>query len=145
MNTPYFWVQAFHIIFVIAWMAGMLIYPRLKIYQLQSQPGEQMFETMKSAANRTRHIILTPSITLAWVLGIVMLWMNDWVFLYDGWFHVKLLFALVISAFHGIFIGWGKKIDRGAPTVSERTLRMMNEIPFIAMIIVVIMVIVKPF
>ena len=140
----YLWLKSIHLIFVIAWMAGMLIYPRLKIYQLQSKPGEQMFETMKLAANRTRHIILTPSITIAWILGIVLLWMQDWSFFSDGWFHVKLTLALVISAFHGVYIGIGKKIDRGEQ-VSEQKLRIMNEIPFVAMIVIVIMVIVKPF
>lgn len=141
----YLWLKSIHLIFVIAWMAGMLMYPRLKIYQLQSQPGEPLFETMKQASNRLRHIILTPSIILAWVLGIVLLWMQDWSYLSDGWFHLKLLMALVISAFHGVFIGMGKKIDAGDTSVSEKRLRMMNEIPFIAMIVIVVMVIVKPF
>ena len=141
----YLWLKSIHLILVIAWMAGMLMYPRLKIYQLQSQPGEHLFETMKSASNRLRHIILTPSIIGAWVLGLVLLWMQDWSFLSDGWFHLKLLLALVISAFHGVFIGMGKKIDSGDHNVSEKRLRLLNEIPFVAMIIIVIMVIVKPF
>jgi len=141
----YLWLKSIHLIFVIAWMAGMLMYPRLKIYQLQSEPGEPLFETMKLASNRLRHIILTPSIVGAWVLGIVLLWMQDWAFLNDGWFYLKLLMALVISAFHGVFIGTGKKVDAGDSSVSEKRLRMMNEIPFIAMIVIVIVVIVKPF
>ena len=141
----YLWLKSIHLIFVIAWMAGMLMYPRLKIYQLQSQPGEALFETMKSASNRLRHIILTPSIIAAWVLGIVLLWMQDWVFLSDGWFHLKLFMVLIISAFHGVFISMGKKIDRADASISEKRLRMLNEVPFIAMIVIVIMVIVKPF
>ena len=143
--TLYPWVKSIHLVFVIAWMAGMLMYPRLKIYQLQSSPGEQQFETMKNAADRLRKIILSPSITVAWILGIALVWMTDWAYLTQGWFHVKLLFALMISAFHGIFISVGKKIDAGSHDISEKRLRMMNEIPFIAMIIIIVMVIVKPF
>ena len=143
--TLYPWVKSIHLIFVIAWMAGMLMYPRLKIYQLQSKPGEQQFETMKLAADRLRKIILSPSIVVAWVLGIALVWMTDWAYLTQGWFHVKLLFALVISAFHGMFIGMGKKVDAGDTSISEKRLRLYNEIPFVAMIVIVIMVIVKPF
>ena len=143
--TLYPWVKSIHLIFVIAWMAGMLMYPRLKIYQLQSSPGEQQFETMKFAADRLRKIILSPSIIVAWGLGLVLVWMTNWEYLSQGWFHAKLLLALVISAFHGMFIGLGKKIDTGDTSISEKRLRLYNEIPFVAMIIIVIMVIVKPF
>ena len=141
----YPWVKSIHLIFVIAWMAGMLMYPRLKIYQLQSAPGQQQFETMKLAADRLRKIILSPSIIAAWVLGIALLWMTNWVYLTQGWFHVKLLFALIISAFHGMYIGMGKKIDAGDTSISEKRLRLYNELPFLAMIVIIIMVIVKPF
>lgn len=145
ISTLYPWVKSIHLVFVIAWMAGMLMYPRLKIYQLQSKPGEQQFETMKLAAERLRKIILSPSIVFAWVLGLAMVWMTDWAFFSQGWFHVKLLLALIISAFHGIFIGMGKKIDAGDTSISEKRLRLYNEIPFVAMIVIIIMVIVKPF
>ena len=141
----YPWVKSIHLIFVIAWMAGMLMYPRLKIYQLQSAPGQQQFETMKLAADRLRKIILSPSIIAAWVLGIALLWMTNWAYLTQGWFHVKLLFALIISAFHGIYIGMGKRIDAGDTSISEKRLRLYNELPFLAMIVIIIMVIVKPF
>jgi len=145
MNTPYFWVQAFHIIFAIAWMAGLLMYPRLKIYQLQDEPGGKLFETMKNAGDRLRKIILTPALIITWILGIVMLWMNDWTLFEQGWFHGKFALVILITAFHGIFISTGKKVDASNGTVSEKRLRMINEVPFVAMIGVVILVIVKPF
>jgi len=145
MNTPYFWVQAFHIIFAIAWMAGLLMYPRLKIYQLQDEPGGKLFETMKNAADRLRKIILTPALIITWVLGLVMLWMNNWILFEQGWLHGKLALVILISAFHGIFISTGRKVDAADGSISEKRLRMINEVPFIAMIGVVILVIVKPF
>lgn len=139
----YLWVKALHLIFVIAFMAGMLILPRYKLHQLASQPGEPLFETLKSASTRLRHIILTPSIILVWVFGITMVVMNPSL-LQEGWFHVKLLFVIVLTGLHGYFVGLGKKVDKGKP-VSTRTLKMMNELPFVLLIVVVIMVIVRPF
>ena len=140
----YLWVQAFHIIFVIALMAGLLIYPRYKLHQIKSQPGEQLFETMKEASNRLRRIILNPSLVIVWGLGITMLVMNQSL-LSMGWMHTKLLLVLILSGLHGYFISLGKKIDRGEVAATTKTLKMLNEVPFIIMIFVVLLAVIKPF
>lgn len=139
----YLWLKALHLIFVVAFMAAMLVYPRYKLHQLSADPGDILFETMKSASTKLRLIILNPSIILVWVLGLSMIAMNQGL-LSQGWFHVKLLFVLILTGLHGYFISVGKKIDRGE-AVSEKRLKMMNEVPFLLMIVVVIMVIVRPF
>lgn len=139
----YLWVKAFHLVFVTAFMAGMLIYPRYLLHQSKSAPGEPLFETMKGSAAKLRKIILGPSIVLVWVLGIAMLAMNPDL-LSNGWMHVKLLFVLILTGLHGYFIGLGKKVNRG-DAVSGRALKLMNELPFVLFIVVVIMVIVRPF
>ena len=140
----YLWVQAFHIIFVIALMAALLIYPRYKLHQIKSQPGEQLFETMKDASNRLRRIILNPSLVIVWGLGITMLVMNQSL-LSMGWMHTKLLLVLILSGLHGYFISLGKKIDRGEVAATTKTLKMLNEVPFIIMIFVVLLAVIKPF
>ncbi|NQY41431.1 MAG: CopD family protein [Henriciella sp.] len=140
----YIWVKAFHIIFVVALMAGLLIYPRYKLHQLSSKPGDELFETMKEASNRLRKIILNPALIIVWVLGITMLVMNQSL-LSVGWMHVKLLLVLILSGLHGYFISIGKKIDRGDVAPTAKTMKMLNEVPFIIMIGVVILAVVKPF
>jgi len=140
----YLWVKSAHIIFVIALMAGLLIYPRYKIHQLSSRPGEPLFETMKDASARLKRIILTPSLLLVWGFGIWMLVLNPDL-LSQGWMHVKLALVAVITAVHAYFMVLGKKVDGVTGTVQTKTLRMLNEVPFILMIGVVIMVIVRPF
>jgi putative membrane protein len=140
----YLWVKAAHVVFVIALMGGLLVYPRYKIHQLSSQPGEPLFETMKEASNKLRMIILNPSLILVWVLGVAMLVMNQGL-LSMPWMHVKLLLVLILSGLHGYFIGVGRKIDRGGDGIPAKRLRMLNEVPFLLMIGVVIMVIVRPF
>ena len=139
----YLWIKALHLIFVIAFMAGMLILPRYKLHQLNAKPGDELFETMKSASVKLRHIILTPSIILVWVFGIAMMVMNP-ALLQQGWFHVKLALVVILTGLHGYFVWLGKRVDREAE-VSARRLKMLNELPFVLMIIIVIMVIVRPF
>lgn len=140
----YLWVQAFHIIFVVALMGALLIYPRYKLHQIKSNPGEPLFETMKEASNRLLRIIMNPSLILVWALGITMLVMNQ-ALLSMGWMHTKLLLVVALSGLHGYFISLGKKIDRGEVAATSKTLKMLNEVPFIIMIGVVILAVVKPF
>jgi len=140
--------KALHIIFVIAWMAGMMIYPRYKIHQLSSRPGEPLFDTLMEASNRLRRVIMSPSIVLTWVFGIAMLISNPgW--LEAGWLHLKLVLVVALSALHGWFVTLGKRIDAGAGTVedgpSARRMRMLNEVPFLLLIGIVLLVVLKPF
>ncbi len=140
----YLFVKALHIIFVVSLMASLLVYPRYKIHQLSSTPGEPLFETMKKSSQQLRKIIMNPSLILVWVLGLTMLWMNPGL-MSQGWLHAKLLLVLILSGLHGYFIGLGKKVDRGGDGVSAKRLRMLNEVPFLLMIVIVILVAVKPF
>ncbi len=140
----YLWVKALHVIFVIAWMAGLLMLPRLRIYQLSGSSGDPLFEQMKEASARLRKIILTPALVAVWLLGIAMVVLQPGL-LQQGWLHAKILLVLIITGLHGYFVSVGRKIDSGESSLTERRLRAMNEVPFIAMIGVVILVVVKPF
>ena len=106
----YLWLKAFHIVFVVAWMASMLVYPRYKIHQLGSVPGEPLFDTMADASNRLRRIIMSPSIVLVWLLGVGMLIANP-ALLSGGWIYLKIALVLVLSGVHGYFVTLGKRID----------------------------------
>ncbi len=140
----YIWIKALHLIFVMALIAGLLIYPRYKLHQLKSKPGEALFETMKEASNRLRQIILNPSLIIVWVLGLTMLYLNP-VLLQSLWMQIKLVLVLALSGLHGYFISIGKKIDRADSTLSGKQLKMLNEVPFLLMAIIVILAVVKPF
>lgn len=140
----YLSVKAAHIIFVIALMAGLLIYPRYKIHQLSSAPGEPLFDTMQDASARLKRIILTPSLIIVWLLGLAMMWLNPGL-LSQGWMHAKLLLVTLLSGLYGYFSVLGKRVDNVTGTVQAKRLRMLNEVPFILMIGVVILAILKPF
>lgn len=140
----YLSVKAAHIIFMVAWMAGLLIFPRYKLHQLNSAPGEPVFETMKDASARLRRIIMTPSIILVWVFGLTMIALNT-TLLSQGWMHAKLGLVLGLSGLHGYLVGLGRKIDAGNDAMTLSRMKLLNEVPFIIMILVVILAVVKPF
>lgn len=140
----YLFVKSLHLIFVIALMGGLLIYPRYKLHQMKSAPGEELFETMKEASDRLRRIILNPSLILVWVFGIAMVAMNNSL-LSMGWLHAKIFLVLVLSGLHGAYISMGRKIDRGEASVSVKKLKLLNELPFVLLIGIVLLVIMKPF
>ncbi|MAK59692.1 MAG: hypothetical protein CMK09_01815 [Ponticaulis sp.] len=138
------WIKAIHIIFVIAWMAGMLMLPRLMVYRLESEPGGETDLKMQKAINSLRKIILTPSMIIVWFLGLYMIWINRSFILGEPWLYLKLAMVTGISAMHGVFIGMNRKIGTDkAP--KPKTLRMLNEVPFLMAIVAVIAVVVEPF
>ncbi len=140
----YLWIKAIHLVMVIAWMAGMMYLPRLFVYHHQSTKGgeaEQFFIMMQ---RRLMKGIINPSMIAVWVLGILMLIANPDV-LSAGWFHVKLTLVVLISAIHGFYSSSRRKFEAGSRPKSEKFWRIMNEAPFLMMIVIVILVIVKPF
>ena len=139
------WFRAIHIIAVIAWMAGLLIYARLLVYRLEAQGDERFEAAMDKAAASTRKIILNPTMILAWLMGAAMIGHNWEFYSTQIWFWGKILFVFILSGFHGYLIGVGRKVAAGQRPVEPRKLRMMNEIPMIIAIVAVILVVVQPF
>jgi putative membrane protein len=139
----YPWVKAAHLIFVIFWIAGLFMLPRFLIYQVSTTPGSAEDLVWVERIRRLRSIILNPSMTLVWLLGLSLA--LDIGAFEMGWFHAKLLLVVLLSAYHGWAVGTAKKIAAGFRPVSDRLLRLMNEVPGIATALIVILVIVKPF
>ncbi|MBN9788910.1 CopD family protein [Pseudonocardia sp. TMWB2A] len=143
LGSAYLWIKAAHIIFVIFLMAGLFMMPRFFVYQQQSAAGSPEDTLWNERNERLRKIILMPSIILVWVLGLMLAaHLNLWS---DGWFHAKLLFVLVISAYHGWIVRYAKALKRGERKFSEKKLRMWNEIPGLIAVVTVILVVVRPF
>ena len=140
----YLWVKALHLIFVVSWIAGLLIYPRYKLHQLRSQPGEALFDTMQEAAKKLRRIILAPSIAAVWILGLTLVALNPAV-ASGKWFMMKMVLVIAISAMHGMLLRIGRAIDEGNSNFSMTRLKVINEVPFVLFAIIAVLVIVQPF
>ena len=139
----YEWLKAFHVIAVIAWMAGMLYLPRLFVYHCGAEPGSAQSETFKLMERRLLKIIINPAMILSWGLGLWLVWSGGW--LMAGWLYAKIFLALVLSGVHGMFARWVKDFAADRNRRSARFYRLINEVPTLLMIGIVILVIVKPF
>jgi protoporphyrinogen IX oxidase len=140
----YLWIKAFHLIMVIAWMAGMMYLPRLFVYQHQSEKGGEAERFLIQMQRRLMKGIINPAMISVWVFGILMLIANP-ATLSSGWFQVKFALVLAMSAIHGFYASARRKFEAGARQRSEKFWRIMNEAPFLMLIAIVILVIVKPF
>jgi putative membrane protein len=142
-SAAYLWLKAAHVIAVISWMAGMLYLPRLFIYHCDAPPGSAQSETFKVMEGRLLRIIINPAMVVTWVLGLWLAWHGG--FFAAGWLHAKLALVLALSGVHGFFSASVRRFAQDRNTVSARHWRMWNEVPTVLMIVIVILVVVKPF
>lgn len=141
----YPWAKSLHIISVISWMAGLLYLPRLFVYH-SSTNSSDVSEQFKIMEYKLFRFIMNPAMMSSWLFGILLFLTPGIVGLIGSfWFLVK--FALVL-AMTGSHVWMGRRVrdfaaDRNR--LSSRTYRFVNEVPTVLMIIIVILVVVKPF
>jgi putative membrane protein len=139
----YEWIKAFHIIAVISWMAGMLYLPRLFVYHCDAAPGSPQSETFKVMERRLLNGIMYPAMALVWILGITLAVKGG--FFSSPWLHAKIGLVVGMSAIHGFFSRCVRDFAADRNTRSARFYRIYNEVPTVLMIVIVILVVVKPF
>jgi putative membrane protein len=139
----YRWLLAFHIIAIIAWMAGMLYLPRLFVYHCAAEPGSQQSETFKVMELRLLNAIMTPAMVASWALGLWLAWSGGWYA--SGWFHAKILLVLLMSGLHGFFVRCVRDFGADQNRRTAKFYRIINEVPALLIIGIVILAVVKPF
>jgi len=139
----YPWVKAGHVTFVIFWMAGLFLLPRLYVYHQEAPAGSPEDRSWIEREARVRSIILNPAMAVTWILGLMLAFNAD--AFHQGWFHAKFLLVIALSGYQGWLVSYGKKLARGERPLSGKAVRMINEIPGIAAAIIVVLVIVRPF
>ena len=143
LGEAYLWVKALHIIAVIAWMAGMLYLPRLFVYHCAAEPGSVQSETFKVMERRLLRAIINPAMGLAWLLGLAMVThLEAWG---EPWMQAKFAAVIALSTIHGSFARWRRDFDKDENRHSARFYRYMNEIPTVLLIVIVLLVVLKPF
>ena len=139
----YEWIKAFHIIAVIAWMAGMLYLPRLFVYHCAAEKGSVQSETFKVMERRLLRAIMNPAMIVTWLAGLYLAWSGHW--FSAGWLHGKLLLVVLLSGAHGFFARCVKNFAADKNSRSQKFYRVINEVPTILMVGIVILVVVRPF
>jgi len=136
----YPWLKVGHLVFLIFWMAGLFMLPRFYVYHQEAPEGSDEASRWVEREARLRRIILNPAMIATWVFGLSLAFtIGAWS---QGWFHIKLTLVLLLSAYHGWMIGYGRKLAKGGARLSGKSLRLANEVPGIAAILIVTTVIV---
>ncbi|HUZ65422.1 MAG TPA: protoporphyrinogen oxidase HemJ [Acetobacteraceae bacterium] len=139
------WIKAFHVISVIAWMAGLLYLPRLYVYHCDVPRGSTESERFKVMERRLLRQIVNPAMISAWIFGALMALTPGVIDWGAGWWQVKLAAVLLMSGFHGAASKWRRSFLEDRNTRPQRFYRLANEVPAVLMVVIVIMVIVRPF
>ena len=145
LAAAYPWLKALHVIAVIAWMAGLLYLPRLFVYHADSPIGSDKAATFEIMERRLARGILLPAVVLTYVFGIMLAATPGAVDWQRGWIWAKLALVLLLTLFHLMLERWRRDFAEGHNTHRARFYRIVNELPTLAMIAIVILVVVKPF
>jgi len=143
--AAYPWIKSLHVISVISWMAGMLYLPRLFVYHAECETGSDKSETFKVMERRLLRAIMNPAMIATFVFGGLLLATPGIVDWGAVWIWIKLAAVAGMTVIHHVFGKWRKDFESDANTRSTKTYRLANEIPTVLMILIVIMVIARPF
>jgi putative membrane protein len=145
LANAYPWLLAFHILFVIFWMAGLFILPRYLVHHQEALARGDAADAARwiEREGKLRRVILTPAMVVVWLLGLTLATVGQhWG---EGWLHAKLAVVVLLSGYHGWAVGYARKLAAGRATLAGRTLRLVNEVPALAALVIVVLAVVKPF
>jgi putative membrane protein len=143
LSNNILWLKAFHVISVIAWMAGMFYLPRLFVYHTEVSAGSAESERFKVMERRLLRAIINPAMIATWLLGLMLAWLTG---VYEEhWFQAKFALVIAMSGIHGYLAGRVRAFAEDRNDKPARFYRILNEIPPVLMVFIVILVIVQPF
>ncbi len=143
LSMLYLWLKAGHVIFVIFWMAGLFMLPRLFVYHADAERGSVQSETFKVMERRLLRGIINPAMIVTWTFGLWLAW-KGFAF-HGGWLHAKIALVVLMSGVHGYLSAGVRKFSEDRNEKPARHWRIVNEVPTLLMIVIVVLVIVKPF
>jgi putative membrane protein len=145
LQTLYPWIKSLHIVAVISWMAGMFYLPRLFVYHAErAEVGSELDHTFQIMERKLLRVIINPAMIVAWICGLIMIWLGAFDFS-AAWSWIKIIAVILMSAMHGWLSARRKDFANGLNTRSGLDYRIANEVPTVLMLIIVVMVVVRPF
>lgn len=135
-------IKILHILAVISWLAGLLYLPRIFVYHTQVKTNSEADKILQTMEFKLLKYIMTPAMIVAFVCGLYLA--NAFEFA-EGWIHVKIFLAIILAGFQGFLGVCRKNFAVGKNKYSQKFYRIINEVPTILMIIIVSLVVLKPF
>ena len=142
--TYYLWIKALHIIAIVAWMAGAFYLPRLLVYHTEYKDSSDFVKVVQIQEYKLYHYITKPAMWVSVLSGLWLLYINPSL-LQQGFMHTKLLALLILIIYTLSLNRFILSLKEGRCQKSGRFFRLYNEVPTVLLIIIVIMVVVKPF
>lgn len=137
------WIKVLHLFFVIAWFVGLFYLPRLFVYHVDAkdEASHQRFCVME----RRLYVMTTIGMIGTWIFGLSLLMIGPEIYMKSGWLHAKLTLVLLLSGYHGWLKTRLRAFAQQRNTASAKFYRVMNEVPSVLLLLVLILVVVKPF
>ncbi|MFN3076780.1 MAG: CopD family protein [Alphaproteobacteria bacterium] len=140
-SQAYLWWKAAHVVTVITWMAGLFHLPRLFVYHAMAPIGSDQSELLKVMERRLVLMILHPSLVGVLTTGAVLApaWIGS------EWLHAKFVLVAVLIACHLAYTRWRMTFVRDRNTRSHVFYRVASEVPIVALVGIIVLVVLKPF
>ncbi len=135
-------MKIFHIVAVMSWIAGLLYLPRIFVYHSQVAVGSETDKIFQTMEKRLMRFIMLPSMILVFCFG---LYLASEIGFDLVWLQIKMTIVLFLAAYHGFLSHCRKKFALGQNKHSQKFYRIINEVPTVLMIVIVTLVILKPF
>ena len=140
MNS-YLLFKSLHLIAVVSWMAGLLYLPRIFVYHVENNTNREMNEIFQKMEYKLLRIIMNPAMILTWIFGLALIHYVGFAL----WLALKLVLVGILTAFHMYLAKIRKNLKHNYRDYTSKYLRIINEVPTILLVLIVILVVVKPF
>ena len=138
----YEWLKVLHIISFVSWFAGLFYLPRLFVYHSENSSHEHTCKTLEVMEYKLLKYIMNPAMIATWIFGVTLI---HYVGFSGSWLHTKILFVIILSGYHMYLGVIRKKLIIDSSKYSSKYFRYINEVPTVLLILIVILVIIKPF
>ena len=144
MNS-YLLFKSLHLVAVISWMAGLLYLPRIFVYHVENINDQNYTNVFEIMEKKLYFYIMTPAMILSWLFGLILIYILGFSVFNELWVQLKLIFVILLTIYHfylGNCVGF---FAINQNTNSSKFYRIINEVPTILLILIVFIVIFKPF
>ena len=140
----YLLFKSLHLIAIVSWMAGLLYLPRIFVYHVENYHKKETTEIFETMERKLYFYIMRPAMIVSWLFGFILIYINGFEVLSVLWLQIKILFVIILSAYHEYLGKCMKSRKDGTNTKSSKFFRIINEIPTVLLILIVFIVIFKP-
>ena len=142
-EVTYNLLKSLHIIFFTTWMAGLFYLPRIYVYHSKEKTTSTQYHTFLIMEDKLSKYIMNPSMIFTWILGLTLTIQND--YLASTWLSIKFVLVFFMTVFHIYCLRVKNNFKKNINVKSENFFRIINEIPTILFILIVLLVVYKPY